>query len=298
MGSGNPCDDTDMDLFCAVTSITLGDGRKASFWHSPWLEGQKSKDIAPTIFSISKKRGMCVRDATRDRAWVSHINVQHGLSTQHSQDFLKLWTLLSDVHLYDRIDDDISWNLSNSGVYSTMSTYKVQFAGLISTSMNPVVWRNWPPPKCKFFAWLVLNNRVWTADRLEKRGWLNCGICQLCKREPEIAAHILFSCKFSIRIWLMVRDWLGLAELNPSSWQDINSVREWWDSNILGVGMRSKAIASIAMLVIWELWNERNARAFRNISTMPLIIFYKIKNETRNWMLAGAKHLSSIMPGE
>ncbi|KQK06523.1 hypothetical protein BRADI_2g26810v3 [Brachypodium distachyon] len=62
--------------------------------------------------------------------------------------------------------------------------------------------------------------------------------------------------------------------------------------------MRRKAIASIAMLVIWELWNERNARVFRNISTMPLIIFYKIKNEARNWALAGDKHMSSIMPGE
>ncbi|KQJ94352.1 hypothetical protein BRADI_3g10071v3 [Brachypodium distachyon] len=104
--------------------------------------------------------------------------------------------------------------------------------------------------------------------------------------------------RFSIRIWLMVRDWLGLAELNPSSSQDTNSVRELWNSNILGVGTRRKAIASIAMLVIWELWNERNARVFRNISTMSLIIFYKIKNETRNWTLTGAKHMSSIMQGE
>lgn len=31
---------------------------------------------------------------------------------------------------------------------------------------------------------------------------------------------------------------------------------------------------------------------------LPPIIFEKIKNEARNWALAGAKHMSSIMLGE
>ncbi|PNT68879.1 hypothetical protein BRADI_3g46543v3 [Brachypodium distachyon] len=126
-----------------------------------------------------------------------------------------------------------------------------------------------------------------------ERAWVGSG--NPC---DDADMDLFYAVTFSIRIWMMVRDWLGLAELNPSLWQDTDSVREWWDSNILGVGMRRKTIASITMLVIWELWNERNVRVFRDISTMPLIIFYKIKNETRNWAIAGAKHMSSIMSGE
>jgi hypothetical protein len=30
--------------------------------------------------------------------------------------------------------------------------------------MLSMVWRPWAPPKCKTFAWLVIQNLVWTAD--------------------------------------------------------------------------------------------------------------------------------------
>jgi hypothetical protein len=49
------------------------------------------------------------------------------------------------------------------------------------------------------------------------------------------------------------------------------------------------------MLVTWELWKERNAWTFNNVSTMPTIIFDKIKLEARTWVLAGAKHLGTLI---
>ena len=57
-------------------------------------------------------------------------------------------------------------------------------------------------------------------------------------------------------------------------------------------------MASLLMLVSWELWNERNARTFKLVSTMPIVVFERIKLEARNWALAGAKHLGLIISGE
>jgi hypothetical protein len=51
------------------------------------------------------------------------------------------------------------------------------------------------------------------------------------------------------------------------------------------------------MLVTWELWKEWNARTFNNVSTMPTIIYDKIKLEARNWILAGAKYLGTLISG-
>jgi hypothetical protein len=51
------------------------------------------------------------------------------------------------------------------------------------------------------------------------------------------------------------------------------------------------------MLVSWEIWKERNARTFNNVSTMPTIIYDKIKLEARTWVLAGAKQLGILMSG-
>jgi hypothetical protein len=60
---------------------------------------------------------------------------------------------------------------------------------------------------------------------------------------------------------------------------------------------RRKSIASLLMLVSWEIWKERNARTFNNVSTMPTIIYDKIKLEARTWVLAGAKKLDILMSG-
>jgi hypothetical protein len=42
----------------------------------------------------------------------------------------------------------------------------MQFEGGIFSSFPKIVWKVWAPSKCKFFMWLLLQNRVWTADRL------------------------------------------------------------------------------------------------------------------------------------
>jgi hypothetical protein len=59
-----------------------------------------------------------------------------------------------------------------------------------------------------------------------------------------------------------------------------------------------KALASLTLLIVWEIWNERNARVFRNKQFPSLIILDKIKVEARLRMIAGAKKLGSILPGE
>ena len=175
--------------------------------------------------------------------------------------------------------DDITWKFTNSGLYTASSAYKAQFEGLPRSTMPEMVWKNWAPPKCKLFAWLVLQNRVWTADRLHRRGWPNCGLCQLCKREGETATHLFFQCRYTIRIWNMVISWLGLSTCSTSQWHTFDSMHDWWESVIYTNGTRRKSLASLIMLVSWEVWNERNARVFRHISTMPTVIFERIKTE-------------------
>lgn len=50
VGFGTPCDAEDMDLFYKCTTIIVGDVMKTKFWHAPWLNGAKPKDIAPLNF--------------------------------------------------------------------------------------------------------------------------------------------------------------------------------------------------------------------------------------------------------
>jgi hypothetical protein len=55
-------------------------------------------------------------------------------------------------------------------------------------------------------------------------------------------------------------------------------------------------MASLAMLVSWEIWHERNARIFQNnISAVNMIVF-KIKGDVALWSMAEAKASSIVMP--
>lgn len=137
-------------------------------------------------------------------------------SLEHAEQFVNLWCQLANVELDEDTEDAIAWTLTASGQYSVASAYKAQFLGATSTNMNRMVWKIWAPPKVKFFAWLAIQNRFWTADRLAKRGWPNCGLCPLCKRAPESITHLLVHCRYTTRLWCYIRDseWLGLHALN------------------------------------------------------------------------------------
>lgn len=83
-----------------------------------------------------------------------------GLSMEHIEQFCGLWKRLVAVHLQDDLADDITWNLTVDGIYSSASAYTAQFERSIVSNMTKVVSRNWAPPKCKFFAWLVIKDRI------------------------------------------------------------------------------------------------------------------------------------------
>jgi hypothetical protein len=65
-----------------------------------------------------------------------------------------------------------------------------------------------------------------------------------------------------------------------------------------GASPHCKGLASLALLTVWEIWKERNARVFRHKLSPTFVILDKIKGEARLWVLAGAKGLGNLMPGE
>jgi hypothetical protein len=67
---------------------------------------------------------------------------------------------------------------------------------------------------------------------------------------------------------------------------------------MMTTGQNGKAMASLAVLMCWEIWNERNDRVFKSKHAPSHIIFKNIRKEARLWVLAGAKRLGSLMPGE
>ena len=157
--------------------------------------------------------------------------------------------------------------------------------------MDRMVWKVWVPPKVKFFSWLALQDRIWTANRLERRGWPNCGLCPLCKREQETGAHLFFKCRYTIRLWRAIIEKIGLHHMDTSTWHLHETVKEWWDKRTDCTNPNWHAMASLTMLVSWTIWNKRNARVFRHKCMPPPIILTTILDEAKLWVSAGANIL-------
>jgi hypothetical protein len=97
-----------------------------------------------------------------------------------------------------------------------------------------------------------------------------------------------------MRIWELLKDWLGLQGIFPRLWAGL-SIQEWRSSLAKGSSPHRKGFASLALLTVWEIWKERNARVFRHKSSPSFAILDKIKCEARLWVLVGAKRLGDLM---
>jgi hypothetical protein len=211
--------------------------------------------------------------------------------------FVALWTLLNNMHLENDSEYSIVWKLTRNGQYFAASAYKLQFLGLVRSEMHAIVWKAWAPPKFKNHAWLALQNKLWTAERLQKRGWTNCGLCPLCKQCIETTDHLFVSCRFTTRIWELILQCLGLEGIHPRQWRGL-SITDWWSLMADSAFPQRKALASLSLLMVWEIWNERNARMFYSKKSFTFVLVDKIKAESRLWVIAGAKKLGYIIPGE
>lgn len=116
VGMGNPCDETNLDLFYACTTITIGDGAKTPFWDAPWVQDRKPKEIAPLIYEASSWKNWMVKDA-----WVSKIKITINFTIEHIRQFINLWTLLSGFVTHEHVADEIVWKHTANGQYSAAS---------------------------------------------------------------------------------------------------------------------------------------------------------------------------------
>lgn len=127
-----------MALFCAATKIVVGGGFMTCFWSDRWLEGRAPRDIAPSLFTVARRKRHSVHVALQENCWIRSLRPL--TTTAHIIGFVSHWTSLQEVHLDHSTPDSISWTASASGIYSTESAYKLQFQGTTSPFTAKKLW--------------------------------------------------------------------------------------------------------------------------------------------------------------
>jgi hypothetical protein len=144
--------------------------------------------------------------------------------------------------------------------------------------------------------WLLLKNRIWTAARLQRRGWPNEYFCQLCVRNLETSSHLFIECGIVRSIWEGMAAWLGMPSLAPTNWLQTNNLQDWILHMTAGLQPPYReALQFVVLLLIWEVWRERNNRIFRQASRFFRQILHDIQDEARTWASAGNRGLQQLL---
>lgn len=294
VGSELPCDEADWALFSASTKVTIGDGMRASFWRSPWLGHATLSQRFPELFTHSRRKHRSVHDALSDDTWIRDL--AHGQNQHLLKDVLALHRELQRLALplQPGVPDDLTWKHSSSGTYSARSAYQAQFQGRTSTNFDHLLWKAWAPGKIKIFSWLLLRDRLWCNDRLQRRGWPNGYFCKLCVRSLESSHHLFWNCPESRQVCTAIGQWHGCSALSPADcWSRRNSSTIIHNILARTDPSRRHGARSIPLLTCWEIWQERNNCTFRsNLPSMREII-RRIRDSIELWRIAGATCIES-----
>jgi hypothetical protein len=125
--------------------------------------------------------------------------------------------MVDDIQLQPHVPDRFIWKWTANGEYTASSAYRAFFVGMTSLVGAMDVWRASVPPKVKFFFWLALHGRLWTAERRRCHGLQQDVACALCDQEDETADHLLLSYVFTREVWhrLLVR--VGCQHMGPTA---------------------------------------------------------------------------------
>jgi hypothetical protein len=86
---------------------------------------------------------------------------------------------LAEVNLTDQ-NDSIHWRWTANGKFTVASAYKCQFNGSMTTLPASDIWRSFTDHKSKFFAWLIMHNKILTVDNMFKKLWPCDPYCSFC----------------------------------------------------------------------------------------------------------------------
>lgn len=272
--SDAPVNEVDLQLFRVSTVVTIGNGHTAQFWNSSWLDGKAPRDIAPNLYNLAWRKNKTVHEEIIEHNWTRGLWRMN--SVTEMAEFLLLWDSVQNITLNDQ-PDAITWRWSANGEYSAKTAYLAQFRGSYCTFQPAAIWRAQTEGKHRFFTWLLLQQRILTADRLLARNWPCNPVCPLCQVELETATHLCLQCPFALQVWRKVSDWASGMVTVPLAGSELQT---WWCSSINAAAKeKRRATAAVLIYTAWNLWKERNRRIFDGIQCSELQVFFFIKEE-------------------
>ena len=184
--------------------------------------------------------------------WLQNFHLP--LSIEAHDEFIQLQLDLHDTTLLSEGND--AWICTlGKGVYKPSLAYKENFKHLETHAPSCWLWKSRCQSKHKFFAWLLLHDRINTKDMLLRRHWNvtdnhNCELCSA--QQVEDWRHLFFNCNFSTRVW----NYLQIPWIPGNTSEVLVAAKK---------GFNGPCFAEVVILACWGIWKQRNGWVFKNI---------------------------------
>jgi hypothetical protein len=239
------------ELYRQVTHCKIGSGETILFWSDNWNNGVFD-DIFPRLSSFAKDKYISVKEALQiiDPEQAFHLPI----SAEAAAELRTLQHMLAGVVTSDENDQ---WLITSnkSGVFIPSQVYRMSFQHISSHFPSQWIWKSKCTSKHKFFAWLILHDRINTKDMLRRRHWQVTSDhgCVLCSADAlEDWSHLFFECNFSVRVWIYLQvNWTSGS--GPEMLKNTKKI------------FKGPCFVEIIILACWNIWKQRNNKIFKNI---------------------------------
>ena len=100
------------------------------------------------------------------------------------------------------------WGNDPGGCFKVFSIFRPE-----DKTISPIWAKAWIKglmPKINIFFWIMLQNKKFTLDYLQKKGINLVNGCSLCKMDMEERNHLCLNCKFSQNVWGHILDFWNI----------------------------------------------------------------------------------------
>ncbi|KAI4975425.1 hypothetical protein ZWY2020_049032 [Hordeum vulgare] len=185
-----------LDIYRAVTRVTVGDGRQTSFWMDRWLPFGVLAFAFPALFSHCVRLNVTVADALGEG--VGNL-LRNRLTAAAEQELEILSNVVYVIVLSDEHDSrTMSWGtdiaVTTGSLYRATSLHGMQYRHANR------IWGTKLPRKIKIFMLLLTADRLSTRMNLSRK---NCSPSDKCERCSEIkdGDHMFTGCALSAAVW-------------------------------------------------------------------------------------------------
>lgn len=212
-----------------------------------------------------------MESSTNDPVNVIQAHGQWDLGSSNYHHVRTLRELCQSIHSSGV--DEILWNnahiqkMSISVIYNDIALHRTPPPWL------DFAWNSFSVPKYAMTAWLIMQQRLLTRDRMLRFGMSTSPACVLCATGMESHPHMFNECTYT-------RIVLSACPVRVSTrWSDF-SRGQFLVNNCTQIEKKTAFLYIAA--AFFAIWKERNNRIFQNLRCNPTGLIAQIKTKVRD----------------